>query len=78
MSVRTADGKRRWHMVKTGSSYLSQNELPITFGLGQTQGVQAIEIAWPSGRTDRLGGEKGGQSLTIEEGRGIVARTELK
>ena len=78
VSVRTADGKRRWHMVKTGSSYLSQNELPITFGLGQTQGVQAIEIAWPSGRTDRLGGEKGGQSLTIEEGRGIVARTELK
>jgi hypothetical protein len=65
-------------MVKTGSSYLSQNELPITFGLGQAPGVQAIEIAWPSGRVDRLAGEKGGQSLLIEEGRGIVERTELK
>ena len=78
ISVRMADGKRRWQMVKTGSSYLSQSELPITFGLAQAQGVQAIEIAWPSGRVDQLAGEKGGQSLIVEEGRGIVVRTELK
>ena len=78
VSVRMADGKRRWHMVKTGSSYLSQNELPITFGLGQAQGVQAIEVAWPSGRVDRLGGEQGGQSLIIEEARGIIDRTALR
>lgn len=78
VSVRTADGKRRWQMVKTGSSYLSQSELPITFGLGQAQGVQAIEIVWPSGRVDRLAGEKGGQSLIVEEGRGIVERLALK
>jgi hypothetical protein len=78
VSVRMADGKRRWQMVKTGSSYLSQSELPITFGLGQAQGVQAIEIAWPSGRVDTLAGEPGAQSLLIEEGRGVVARTALK
>ncbi len=65
-------------MVKTGSSYLSQSELPITVGLGQAQGVQAIEISWPSGRVERLAGEKGGQSLLVEEGRGVIARTELK
>jgi hypothetical protein len=78
VSVRMADGKRRWQMVKTGSSYLSQSELPITFGLGQAQRVQAIEVAWPSGRVDRLGGENGGQSLVVEEGGGVVARTPLK
>jgi hypothetical protein len=78
VSVRMADGKRRWQMVKTGSSYLSQSELPITFGLGQAQGVQAIEIVWPGGRVDRLAGETGGQSLIIEEGRGIVERLALK
>jgi hypothetical protein len=78
VSVRTNDGKRRWQMVKTGSSYLSQNELPITFGVGQAQGVQAIEIAWPSGRVDRLAAEKAGQSLIVEEGRGVIARTKLK
>jgi enediyne biosynthesis protein E4 len=78
IAVRTADGSRRWQMVKTGSSYLSQSELPITFGLGRAQSVQAIEITWASGRVDRLGGEKAGQFLIVEEGRGIVARTELK
>ncbi|HUP41107.1 MAG TPA: CRTAC1 family protein [Vicinamibacterales bacterium] len=78
VSVRMAGGTRRWQMAKTGSSYLSQSELPITFGLGDAQGVQAIEISWPSGRVDRLAGEKAGQSLFVEEGRGIIARTELK
>jgi enediyne biosynthesis protein E4 len=74
VTVRMADGSRRWQMVKTGSSYLSQSELPLTFGLGQTQGVIGIEIAWPSGRVERLAGEKAGQILTIEEGRGVVDR----
>jgi hypothetical protein len=78
VAVRMADGSRRWRMVKTGSSYLSQSELPITFGLGRAEGVEAIEIAWPSGRVDRLSAEKAGQSLIVEEGRGVVARTELK
>ena len=78
VSIRTIDGRRRWQTVKTGSSYLSQNELPITFGLGHAKGVQAVEIAWPSGRVDRLPAENAGQSLLIEEGRGIIARMELK
>jgi hypothetical protein len=78
VAVRTTDGVRRWQMVKTGSSYLSQSELPITFGLGHAQGVQGIEIAWPSGRVDQFGSEKAEQFLIVEEGRGIVARTELK
>ena len=76
-TVRATDGTRRSQMVKTGSSYLSQSELAITFGLGQMASVQDIEIAWPSGRTERLAPEKSGQILTVEEGRGIVDRTAL-
>ncbi|MEO5742938.1 MAG: CRTAC1 family protein [Vicinamibacterales bacterium] len=78
VTVRMADGSRRWQMVKTGSSYLSQSELPITFGLGRAQAVHSIEVAWPSGRVDRLAGEKAGQRVTIQEGGGIVARAEFK
>ena len=78
VTARMADGTRRWQMVKTGSSYLSQSELPITFGLGRSHEVQAIEIAWPSGRVERLAAEKAGQMLTIEEGRGIVSRIALR
>jgi hypothetical protein len=76
--LRMSDGSRQWQMVKTGSSYLSQSELPLTFGLGQRPAVQGIEIAWPSGRVERLAEEKAGQILTVEEGRGVISRATLK
>ena len=53
--VRLADGTRRTLMVKTGSSYLSQSELPLTVGLGASGSVEAIEVTWPGGRTEKLG-----------------------
>jgi hypothetical protein len=65
-------GARRTAMVKSGSSYLSQSELPITFGLGQASKVEGLEIRWPSGRTEKLGAVDAGQTVVIEEGRGIV------
>ena len=78
VAVRGADGRVRRQMVKTGSSYLSQSELPLTFGVGRQAEVRSIEVMWPSGRVDRLAGEKSGQVLTIEEGRGIIARAKLQ
>ena len=36
-------------MVKTGSSYLSQSELTLTFGLGRRDAAQRVAIEWPSG-----------------------------
>src|SRR5207344_3310902 len=72
--ARLADGTRRTLMVKTGSSYLSQSELPLTIGLGGSGSVEAIEVTWPTGSTEKLAGAPPGQTLVIEEGRGIVAR----
>ena len=37
-----------WQMVKTGSSYCSQSELPLTFGLGAATAVTSIEVTWPT------------------------------
>jgi enediyne biosynthesis protein E4 len=65
-------------MVKTGSSYLSQSELPLTFGLGQATSVSGIEIRWPSGHVDKLLAVDADQQLTIQEGRGIVSRAPLE
>jgi ASPIC and UnbV len=50
--VRTNAGTRMFATVKTGSSYLSQSELPLTFGLGKPQDGKtvSIEIVWPSGQ----------------------------
>ena len=64
-------------MVKTGSSYCSQSELPLTFGLGRVQSVTKIEIKWPNGRVEELPGAPANQSLTIEEGKGVTARATL-
>ena len=60
-------------MVKTGSSYLSQSEMPLTFGLGKQEGAVNIEIAWPSGRKDSIAEVKPNQSITVKEGKGIVS-----
>ncbi|HVV71423.1 MAG TPA: ASPIC/UnbV domain-containing protein, partial [Verrucomicrobiae bacterium] len=38
-----------WRQVMPTRSYLSQSELPVTFGLGKAQAIQDIEISWPSG-----------------------------
>jgi hypothetical protein len=65
-------------MVKTGSSYLSQSELPLTFGLGTTTRVGGIEVTWPNGRSERLPGVAGDQSVTIVEGKGVSRTAPLE
>ncbi len=74
-SVRvTVGGGTRTAMVKTGSSYLSQSELPLTFGLGGASKVEQVEIRWPSGQVDRLGPQDAGQTLVVTEAKGITSR----
>jgi enediyne biosynthesis protein E4 len=77
VTVRLADGTSQWRMVKSGSSYLSQSELPLTFGLGAADAVRSIDVSWPNGRSETLPGVAGDQRITIEEGRGIVDRAPL-
>ena len=78
VEVTLADGRSLWQRVKTGSSYASQSELTVTFGLGQATAVDAIRVAWPSGQTDRLGQTPANQRLTIEEGRGLIASEPIE
>jgi hypothetical protein len=58
--------------VRAGSSYLSQNDLRLHFGLGAAARADAIEVRWPSGTTETLRGVAAGQIVTIAEGKGIV------
>ena len=62
VSVTLPGGGKSWGVVKTGSSYCSQSELPLTFGLGAAKGVEAVEVAWPSGQVDRLGPQAAGRT----------------
>jgi hypothetical protein len=68
----TAGNEKQWQMLRSGG-YLSQSELVLTFGLGNATRVNAMEVAWPSGQVDRLSDVDAGQTITVEEGKGIVS-----
>ena len=63
--------------VLAGSSYLSQNDLRLHFGLGAAREADVLEVRWPSGKTETLRGVPAGQIVTLEEGKGIVARARF-
>ena len=53
-------------MVKTGSSYLSQSETALTFGLGRRDKADRVVIEWPSGQTQDFNGLSAGRWTCIE------------
>jgi hypothetical protein len=55
-------------MVKSGSSYLSQSELPLTFGLAKSLRADRVVIHWPSGRVDEHNNLATGRRWVITEG----------
>lgn len=75
VTVRVANGTRLHGMVKSGSSYLSQSELPLTFGLGKAGSSKAvtIEIAWPSGHKDSVPNVPINQVVTVQESKGVIS-----
>ncbi len=64
-------GTSQSRMVKTGSSYLSQSELPVTFGVGRRDAVDRVVIDWPSGRTEEFKSVQAGRAYECTEGKGI-------
>jgi hypothetical protein len=55
-------------MVCTGSSYCSQSEMILTFGLGQAEVVDWLEVIWSSGTIDKYTNIAANILLTINEG----------
>jgi hypothetical protein len=77
VSVKLSNGASLWNMVRSGSSYCSQSELPLTFGLGKVEKVSRVEVAWPSGRKDVVSDLDANQVITIQEGKGVVANQPM-
>ena len=68
------DGTFQTRMVKTGSSYLSQSELPVTFGVGHRDKVDRVVIAWPSGRVEEFKDVATGRAYRSVEGQGFTVQ----
>jgi hypothetical protein len=64
-------GTSQSRLVKSGSSYLSQSELPVTFGVGRRDRVDRVVVEWPSGRTEEFANLATGQAYDCTEGQGI-------
>jgi hypothetical protein len=69
--------EKQWQMMRSGSSYLSQSELVLTFGLGQHATVSNLQVEWPSGQVDKLSGVAAGQTITVQEGTGIISAVKF-
>lgn len=69
------EGTTASRTVKSGSSYLSQSELPVTFGVGLRDLIDRAVVTWPSGRVEEYKNLATGRQYEIVEGRGISSRT---
>jgi hypothetical protein len=63
--------------VRSGGSYLSQNDLRIHFGLGTHDHLDRAEILWPSGKTETLTNLAADRFYAVKEGEGVVPREKL-
>jgi enediyne biosynthesis protein E4 len=69
-------GQMQSRTVHGGSSYLSQSELPVTFGLGKRDKVERATIDWPSGRAEEFKNLSAGKSYQCIENKGVVEESK--
>ena len=74
----TAGGFTQTDEVRSGGSYLSQNDLRLHFGLGNARRADLVEISWPFGATEKLTNLEADHSYCIKEGAGIVPCASLR
>jgi len=70
-----AGGVTQSRMVKGGSSYLSQSELPLTFGLEKRDHIDRVVINWPNSQTEEYKNLAAGRSYRCVEGKGITPQS---
>jgi hypothetical protein len=65
-----AGGLRQIDEVLGGSSFYSQNDLALFFGLGKANRIDRIEVRWPSGAVEKWGHVEANQRIVLTEGTG--------
>lgn len=67
VTVTTASGRKLYNHGTTSVGFLSSSDPRVHFGLGEETTLAEVEIGWPSGIVQRLGGMKADQIVTVEE-----------
>jgi len=66
-------GTMQIRLVRSGSSYLSQSEFPVTFGLERRDRIERVVIDWPSGGTEEFKDLLAGRTYQITETKAITS-----
>jgi hypothetical protein len=67
----TVGGIRQRNDVQSGTSYASQSDLRVHFGLGKASKIDKLEIRWPDGTKETVDNPAIDQFITVTEGKGI-------
>jgi len=73
----SSGGMTQFNEVRGGGSYLSQNDLRLHFGLGESKIMDTVKISWPSGSVEMLRNIAADAIYTITEGQGITHTQQL-
>jgi len=73
-----AAGLKQMNEVRSGDSYVSQNDMRLHFGIGAATKVERVEVLWPSGRKEAFENLKANQIVTLEEGRGVLIQQQTR
>jgi hypothetical protein len=64
--------------VRSGGSYISQNDLRLHFGLEKRSKIELIEIRWPSGVVDKITNANVNKIVTVKEGQGVIEQKDFR
>ena len=66
----TADGRSQIRNIRSGTSYLSQDDFRQHFGLGDAATVDSVVVTWPDGSTTERENVAADQLLVVEQAAG--------
>ena len=69
----TSESGAQWQMVHSGSSYASQSELTLTFGLATDEQIMMLEVNWPSGVMQTFEEVGSNQVVVVNEVEGLTS-----
>ncbi len=71
MRVESTAGKQ-WQTVHSGSSYCSQSDLALAFGLKGDRAVPKLTVEWPSGKVQHFENVPADRFITVDESAGLT------